>query len=156
MSCSKPVAVRIVDIQTSRKGFPLAVGDVSSALNPEKRQLVFYDSQGSEGGSEAVHLAIETVFVMNSKTGWTLDLNWRGWGVPTSILLAMSLWALPLDRLAGEMSPWGIKAILWVAVSIPLLLRRGRQQLALELVDDGGVLIVETLDPTATVELLNI
>ncbi len=155
MSCSKPVAVHIVDIQTSRKGFPLAVGDVSSALNPEKRQLVFYDSQGAEGGSEAVHLAIETVFVMNSKPGWTLDLNWRGVGVPSSILLAMALWALPIDILAREMSTWGIKAILWGVLSIPLLLRRGRQQLAIELAEDAGVLIVET-DANATAQLLNI
>lgn len=146
MSCSKQqVALRIVDVETCQA--PLVAGeDVSCALNAETRQIVFGE----------VPLTIKNVFVMNSKPGWTVSLDVRGLGVPLSILLAMGLWVLPMDNFVGGiLSTWGIKAVLWVALSIPLLLRRGRQQLAIEL-EDKGVVIVETHDTHATAHLLNI
>ena len=154
MSCSnskqqvkQQVALRIVDVETCQA--PLAVGDdVSCSLNAETRQIVFGE----------VPLTIKNVFVMNSKPGWTLSLDLRGLGVPFSILLAMGLWGLPMDNfvVGGILSTWGIKAVLWVGLSIPLLLRRGRQQLAIELADENGVVIVETHDTHATAHLLNI
>lgn len=154
MSCSKqPLAVRIVDVETC-EGLPLAVGDVSSSLNPETRQIVFSASEAA--GIGEVPVTIENVFVMNSNPGWTLSLDLRGLGVPFSILLAMCLWVFPLDNIVGEMPTWGIKGLLWFGLSIPLLLRRGRQQLAIELADNDGIIIVETHDTTGTARLLNI
>lgn len=153
MLCSKRVAVRIVAIETCGEEFPLAVGDVSCALNAKTRQLVFYASQAAGGGE--VPVAIENVFVMNSKPGWTLALDIRGLGLPSAILLAMCLWVLPMDKLVGEMSTAGVKALLWLGLSVPLLLRPARQQLAIELAD-AGVIIVETRDSKTTAQLLNI
>jgi len=153
MSCSKPVTVRIVDVETCGKGFPLAVGDVRCALNAKTRQIVFYAADAADG---EVPVTIENVFVMNSKPGWTLSLDLRGLGVPSAILLAMCLWVLPMDTFVGELSTAGVKALLWVGLSMPLLLRRGRQQLAIELTDDAGVIILETRDANATAQFLNI
>ena len=144
----KPVVgVRIVDT-TGATGVPLA-GDVDMTVDTHARQLLFH----GDGDGEAIQQRVEVqnVFVMNSRPGWMLDLNWRRPAFPVVIFIALCLWVFPIPM--GH--SWLLKTSLWLALALPLAFVKKRQLLAIELVADQGVLVVET-DDEGTALLLNI
>ena len=147
MSCFN---LNIVDVDTFE--LPLAVGKVKCYIEANAKQLLFCSSE-----AEPVCITVKHVFVMNDNPGWTLSLDWRRPALPAVVFLSMYLWNFPMENFfVSETATGGIKVFLGLAISIPLLLRRGRQQLAIELEENQGVIIVETHDARATALLLNL
>lgn len=143
-SNTEAIPVRIVDVETC-EGISLPVGDLYCHPK-EGRELMFSNSEGEILTS----VRLKNVFIMNSDPGWTLSLSPRKLGLPSAVLIGMVIWTLPLpiDAIA--------KGLLWILLSIPILIKRERQQLAIELADDEGVLILQTPNNRATAQILNI
>ena len=134
------------------RGIDISPVDTYCRVKVDKRQILVTHA------GMIIEFTIDDVQLLDKLPKWRVDLSLGSTALPLILLIAVSLWLVPITNFAPITTFVAslIKILIWFSFAIPIAITDAQQLLIIQLADNAGVLLVETQNVKDTKLLLTL